>query len=120
MIVSNFLDIPNIQEVQCTAHGIFDPEVELLSLTLFRVDSRGGILSTLNTVKQSCRTFTFYSSCVLDKTSSKKSSVNILLEELIQGQLTEIGCNATMLSTSGPIPVYSTVFWSTMVYGPRR
>jgi len=105
MAVRDFLNFPSLQEVECTG-GSLKAEVDFLSLTLFRVsDNRA--LATLKTLKNTCTTFTEFSSCAIDLGDSRKSVVRTLVADLEEGERTTLGCNVTSVLKNGHARMYS-------------
>ena len=105
MTVHDFLGFPSLQEVECSG-GSLKAEVDLLSLTLFRT-ADNTILANLNTFKGTCKTFSEFSSCVLDVGDTRKSSVKTLVADLEEGETTIVGCNVTSFLENGHAPRYS-------------
>ena len=107
----SFLGFPSLQEVECSGGGLH-PELDLLSLTLFRT-ADSAVLATLNTFKGTCKTFSEFSSCNLNVGDTRKSVLKTLVADLEQGETTILGCNVTSFLENGHAQMYS---WSLPVH----
>ena len=105
MAVGDFLSFPSLQEVECTGKSLQE-EVDFLSLTLFRV-SDNSVIATLKTSKNTCSTFSEFSSCAIDLGDSRKSAVRTLVADLEEGERTTLGCNVTSVLKNGHARMYS-------------
>jgi hypothetical protein len=106
MTVRNFQGISMLKEVECSG-ATLSQEVELLtSLALFRPTDNTALVY-LNFVKQECKTFNEYSSCSIDASDSKRSSVKTLLADLREGETLVIACNVTALQGIGHSPRFT-------------
>lgn len=113
MTVKDFQGISILKEVECSGSTL-PAEVELLtSLTLFRFADNAPLVY-LNSMKQECKTFHEYASCIIDEKDSKKSSVKTLLADLSEGETIRIGCNVSTLQGIGHGPKLIT--WVVSVY----
>ena len=110
MAVRDFLGFPSLQEVECSG-GSLKAEVDILSLTLFRI-SDNSILAIANPLKNTCKTYSDFSSCDISASDTRSSTVRTLVADLEEGQTTIIGCNVTSFLETGHPQVYS---WSLAV-----
>ena len=111
LTVRDFLGFPSLKEVECSG-GSIKAEVDLLSLTLFKTRDNT-ILAILNTYKNTCKTFSEFSSCELIVGDSRRSVVRTLVADLEEGETTILGCNVTTFLEIGHAPKYS---WSIPVH----
>lgn len=110
MSVRDFRGFPSIQEVQCWG-GDLEPEVDLLSLSLYKVRD-GELIAVVNPLKNLCLTFETFSSCFIDSKNARQSLVRTLVSHLDEGESEDYGCNATSFRTAGSTAVRS---WSVVV-----
>ena len=115
MTVRDFLGFPSLQEVECSG-GSLAAEVDLLSLTLFKM-SGNSILAIVNPLKDTCMTFSEFSSCDISVGDTKASVVRTLVADLEEGETMILGCNVTGFLKTGHPQVYS---WSLPVYRKRK
>ena len=115
MTVRDFLGFPSLQEVECSG-GSLKAEVDLMSLKLFRITDNT-VLAITNPVKNTCKTFSEYTSCSLNMGDTRKSLVRTLVTDLEEGETTRLGCNVTAFHEDGHAQMYS---WSISVYRKRK
>ena len=115
MTVRDFLGFPSLQEVECSG-GSLKAEVDLLSLTLFTI-ADSSILAIVNPLKNTCKTYSEFSSCHIRAGDTRSSVVRTLVADLKEGESTVIGCNVTSFLDTGHPQVYS---WSLPVFRKRR
>ena len=111
MTVRDFLGFPSLQEVQCSGESL-KTDVDLLSLTLFKM-SDNSILGIINPLKNTCKTFSEFSSCEINVGDTRKSLVRTLVADLEEGDTTRLGCNVTSFLENGHAQMYS---WSASVH----
>lgn len=107
----DFLGFPSLQEVECSG-GSLRTDVDLLSLTLFRM-SDNSVLGIINPLKNTCKTFSEFSSCEINVGDTRRSLVRTLVADLEEGQSTRLGCNVTSFLENGHAQMYS---WSIFVH----
>ena len=113
--VRNFKGFPSLQEIECQI-GSYNAEVNVFSLKLFRLPSNI-VLAHANPVKNECQTFGEYSSCRIDIRDTRKSTLNILVSDLKEGESRRYGCTA---SSFGPLGATNTSTWSITVKRNRK
>jgi hypothetical protein len=97
--------------VVCSGRNIPN-QVDVMSLELFHShDDR--VLAIIFPLKNTCKTFTAYSSCRIDSSDTKRSLVRTLVSDLEEGETVRLGCNVTTLRSDGHPNVYS---WFTSVH----
>lgn len=111
MRVHNFLGFPSLQEVECSG-GSIETDADILSLTLYKVPTNV-LLANVKTFKNTCKTFSEFSSCTIVSGDSRKSTVKTLVADLEEGGRTMLGCNVTVVQENGHPRVYS---WSILVH----
>lgn len=111
MRVHDFLGFPSLQEVECSG-GSIKTEADVLSLTLYTVPENV-LLANVKTFKNTCKTFSDFSSCTIVPGDSRKSVVRTLVADLEEGGSTTLGCNVTIVQENGHPRVYS---WSILVH----
>ena len=105
MTVRDFLGFPSLQEVECSGES-FKAGVDLLSLKLFQT-SDNAILAIIYPLKNTCKTFSEFSSCDINTGDSRKSLVRTLVSDLEEGERTRLGCNVTTFLQDGHAQMYS-------------
>lgn len=90
MEVQTFRGISLIQEVICSGSHL-DAEVEVISLKLYRV-SDNSVLAFVSHVSNECKTFGEFSSCVVDSTDTRRTKLRVLVPDLAEGEMEQLGC----------------------------
>ena len=111
MTVHDFLGFPSLQEVECSG-GRVSRGADVLSLTLYKVPDNA-VLANVKTFKNTCKTFSQFSSCTITPGDSSQSSVRTLVADLEEGESATLGCNVTIVQENGHPTVYS---WSILVH----
>lgn len=115
MTVGDFLGFPSLQEVRCSGTSI-QTQVEVMSLELFQPHN-DKVLAIIFPIRNTCKTFTAYSSCSVDTGDTRKSSVRTLVSDLEEGETTRLGCNVTTLRGDGHAQMFS---WFISVHRKRK
>lgn len=90
MEVQTFRGISLIQEVICSGSHL-DAEVEVTSLKLYRV-SDNSVLAFVSHVSNECKTFGEFSSCIVDFTDTRRTKLRVLVPDLAEGEMEQLGC----------------------------
>ena len=87
------------------------PEVNLLSLKIYAVRTNQ-VLASLNVLKNTCLTFTDFSSCYVNTSDTHRSRLRVLVPDLDEGESREYRCKVNALDSGGDSKVST---WSISV-----
>ena len=101
--------------VECSGINI-TPEVDLISMKMFTW-RENTLLANLNILRATCQTHGVFSSCHLQVSETKRSSLRILVSDLRAGESTVIGCNVSTFSEIIVAPKYT---WLIVIRGQGK
>ena len=110
--MGHFKEIPHIFELSCSADAL-EADANLLSMVLFRL-SDDVILASLNMASRECSTSAVFSSCVIEETDVRKSSVKTLVMNLKEGETSRYGCEVSSMKSGERVTVAA---WSVAITG---
>lgn len=109
-----FRDIPSLQLVECSGE-LLDSSIDILGISIFTTVSHA-VVAYVNLRSGECSTSGSYSSCVIDKSDTRKTRLVVLVDDLTENQSRAYGCNVTSFR-AGHSHVVS---WSISVHGLSR
>lgn len=104
-----------MQEVQCSGSAL-PSDWDLFSMVLYQVKHER-VIALANLRKRECYTSENFASCDLYESEVKKSTLKVLIVDLMDSESREYGCNLTSLLAGGRTVVLS---WSISVSSPSK
>ena len=90
--VRGFQSIPHVLEVRCSGEAL-DTNADLLTLRLYTTPDTE-MLASVNLRKFKCMSSSSFASCDVNERDSRRTSLNVLVTDLKEGESRSFGCTA--------------------------
>ena len=87
-----FQSIPHVLEVRCSGEAL-DTNADLLTLRLYTTPDTE-MLASVNLRKFKCMSSSSFASCDVNERDSRRTSLNVLVTDLKEGESRSFGCTA--------------------------
>ena len=101
----NYYIHPGILEIECSGRRL-PVSVDVSSMKLFTHVTNETMAMVFPT-KNTCKTFTYFSSCHINVVHTRKSSLKALVTDVAAGETVMVGCNVSVFNQNGEIRMYS-------------